>query len=292
MNMRSADRQPVRPAPFLSREPITTRLSSNRAVSLQFYLQELWRRRGLVRVLSGRQLKTQYEMNIIGFMWWLLDPLSFTLIFVIVMDFIFKQREPSYPLFLVIGLLPWKWFSGALTGSMNTVRANAALVTDLYFPRALLPIVEVSTELAHFCVGLLVVPIFMAAYHVGPSWSLLWLPAVIAATYVLALGLSYPLSVWGIYYRNLTSLTGNLLRLWMYLTPIIWSVDRMKHRPRFALLVRLNPLTGVAVAYRDVILNHRSPEWSLAYSAGFGVLAVVLGFWYFVRKETQFGKLV
>jgi homopolymeric O-antigen transport system permease protein len=293
--------------------PLTTTISAKQIVSLRFYFQEVWRRRSLVRVLSGRELKRDYEMNVVGFAWWLLEPLSLTLVYVVVIDLIFNRGTPAYPLFIVTGVLPWKWFSQAVVGSMNTVRGNATLITDVYIPRALLPAVEIVTGLAHFLVGLAIIPIFMAVFHVGPTGYLLWLPVAMAVQFVLTLGLSFPLAVWGLYYRNLSGVAQNLLRLWFYLTPIIWPLARILDRPNFTLLVKLNPLTGIMDTYRGAFgdmtgeiirragttrvklgneLVPHAPGWPLAYSLGVGVIGLLLGAWYFIHREQQFGKLI
>lgn len=282
-----------------------TKLSSTRNVSLRFYIRELWSRRDLIPVLSGRELKSNYEMNWIGFAWWLLEPLSLTLVYVVIVDLIFQRGEPAYPLFVLIALLPYKWLAYSLTVAMGTVRANASLVTDVYFPRALLPVVTIMTGLAHFGVGLLVVPIFMLVYHVGPTWHLLWIPVITAVTFVLILGLAYPMSVWGLNYRNLPGLVGNLLRLWFYLSPGIWSLDRVTV-PWHRTIVHLNPLTGIFVSLRGAFgvlpeagacpthincpLTAAAPGWDLLYSLGFGLVLILLGGMYFIRREASFGK--
>lgn len=271
------------------RTPAVTKISARQNVPFRYYVRELWERRGLVSVLAGRELKSSYEMNIVGFAWWLLEPLSLTLVYVVIVDFIFNSAEPAYPLFVLVALLPYKWLSSSLIGSMGVVRANSSLITDVYFPRALLPITEIAVGMAHFAVGLLVVPIFMAIYGIAPTWHLVYLPLVVVIQSVFILGLAYPVSVWGLNYRNLPGLTANILRLWFYLSPGIWALSRVKV-PWHRIIVRLNPLTGLFEGYRGAILSHRAPGWDLAYTAGIGLLAVVLGGWYFMRREPQFGK--
>jgi lipopolysaccharide transport system permease protein len=267
-----------------------TRVTARQAVSPVAYVRELWQRKRLAVVLASRELKASYEMNVVGFVWWLLEPLSLTLVYVIVVDLIFKNGAPNYPLFVLVALLPFKWLSQSLTASMNTVRANAPLVTDLYFPRALLPIAEDLTGLAHFAVGLLVVPIFMAVYTIPPTWNLLWIPLIALVQFVFTLGLSYPLSVWGVNYRNLAGLTGNVLRLWFYLSPGLWDLRQLSRAHQS--LARLNPLVGVFQGYRNVILEGKPPTWDLGYTAAVGVVAILVGGWYFIRREAQFGKMV
>ena len=262
-------------------------------VAFFHYIRELWQRRTLVRVLASRELKSTYEMNIIGFGWWLLEPLSMTAVYYVLIN-ILTQRGSSDPTALVsilISLLAYKWLSQSLIGSMGVVRANSSLVTDVYFPRALLPVTQIVIALAHFGVGLLTVPIFLFFAHVGPSWSLLWMPLVMVVQFLFMLGLAYPLSVWGLTYRNLPGLMSNILRLWFYLSPGLYSLASLP-AGRMRTLMMFNPLTGIFEGYRGAILTHRAPGWPLMYTALIGAVTVVFGGWYFTRREPHFGKML
>jgi ABC-type polysaccharide/polyol phosphate export permease len=283
-------------------DPSVTRISAGQVHAPRRYLKEAWERRSLVRVLSSRELKSTYEMNAVGFAWWMLEPLSLTLVYVVLVSVILKAAEPAFPLYVLTALLPFKWMTSSLTGSMSVVRSNSSLIQDVYFPRALLPVAEVVTSLAHFVVGLLIVPIFMVVYGIEPSWHLIFLPVIVAAQFILCLGLAYPLAVWGLNYRNLPGLIGNLFRLWLYLSPALWALETRLPNPSHRNLVRLNPLTGLFEAYHGVIgvlpvpgtqlTKHAVPGWGLAYSAGFGIVALLIGGWYFIRRESQFGKML
>lgn len=261
------------------------------AVHLKHYIRELIERRSLIRVLVGRQLKGSYEMNLIGFTWWLVEPLSLTLVYVVLMDFILKRSQPNYPLFLLVALLPFKWFQSSLLGAMGTVRGNASLVNDVYFPRALLPITEIMTGMAHFGVGLIVIPPLMFAYGIAPDWHVVFFPVTVAVQFLFILGLAYPMSVWGLSYRNLPGLMANLLRLWFYLSPGIWAVGDLKE-PWQRTVIQLNPLTGIFQGYRGSLLTHSAPGWGLIWTAVVALLFVMFGGWYFTRREPQFGKML
>jgi len=265
--------------------------NARRLVSFRRYLQEMWERRSLVRVLAGRQLKGTYEMNIVGFGWWMLEPLSLAAVYYVLVKILQKGTQPDFVVFILASLIPFKWLMSSLLGSMGTVRQNATLITDVYFPRALLPITENVIGLAHFGVGLLVVPIFMLVLGVGFGWTLLFIPLITVVQFVLTLGLAYPLSVWGLNYRNLPGLMGNILRLWFYLTPALWRIDQVKS-PTGRFIIYLNPLTGMFRSYQGAIFDHRPPGFDLAYSALFGCITLVLGAWYFTRREAQFGKML
>ena len=273
--------------------PLSTevrRASSKRRVTVRAYLRELWARKELIRVLAGRELKSQYEMNVIGFAWWLAEPLTLTAVYTMVV-FILGASQPAYPLFVLCALLPFKWLSSGLVGSMGTVRSNGSLVTDVYFPRALLPLVEVVVGLAHFLIGLAIVPLFMIAYQVAPSINLLWVPVIMLVQFLFILAFAYPMSVLGLHYRNLQNLSGNILRLWFYLAPGIWSLSQINSET-LRELVKLNPLSGLFLSYRAAILEGRAPGWELAYTLGIGLVVLVLGFRFYIRREAQFGKLV
>jgi ABC-type polysaccharide/polyol phosphate export permease len=257
------------------------------------YIRELWERRSLVRVLAGRELKSNYEMNIVGFAWWLLEPLSMTAVYYVLINILQRSNgnDPTRLLSILIAMLAFKWLTQSLIGSMGVVRANASLVTDVYFPRALLPVTQVVKGMAHFGIGLLIVPIFMVVLRVGPSWALLWLPVVIAAQFLFMLGISYPLSVWGLNYRNLPGLIANLLRLWFYLSPGLYTLEAIKSA-RLRTLMMFNPLTGIFQGYRGAILTHNPPDWSLLITVAVGMIAAVFGGWYFTRREPHFGKFL
>src|SRR5437870_1987524 len=134
---------------------------ARKVVVFREYIKEMWFRRGLVRVLAGRQLKSQYELNVVGFAWWLAEPLSLAAVYYVLVAVLTKRQDHVYILVVLISLLSFKWFQQSVIQSMNTVRGNASLVTDIYFPRALLPITETMIGLAHFGVGLCIVPVFM-----------------------------------------------------------------------------------------------------------------------------------
>ncbi|MFY9585816.1 MAG: hypothetical protein WAT66_00015 [Actinomycetota bacterium] len=259
-------------------------------VAFFHYIREVWHRRALVKVLAGRELKSSYEMNIVGFGWWLLEPLSMTAVYYVLINILTSRaaNDPTKLLSILLPLLAFKWLTQALVGSMGVVRANASLVTDVYFPRALLPLTEIVTGMAHFGVGLCVVPFFMLALGVGPSWTLLWLPIVIAVQFLFMLGLSYPLSVWGLNYRNLPGLMSNILRLWFYLSPGLYTLDAVP--PGMRTLMLFNPLTGIFQGYRGAVLTRTSPDWTLLYTAAVGAVATFAGGWYFSRREPHFGK--
>jgi lipopolysaccharide transport system permease protein len=105
------------------------------------------------------------------------------------------------------------------------------------------------------------------------------------------LGLAYPLSVWGLTFRNLPNLMSNILRLWFYLSPGLYALSTVP-AGRARTLMRFNPLTGIFEGYRGAVITQRAPDWTLAWTAFIGFVVVVFGGWYFTRREPHFGKLL
>lgn len=264
--------------------------NDSKLASFGSYLSEMWDRKGLVRVLASRELKSSYDMNFVGFTWWLLEPLTLTMVYYVLFNVIFNNRRENYILVLLSALLPFKWFNQTVVQSMGTVRSNASLITDVYFPRALLPITETMVGLAHFSVALLVIPVMMVIQGVAPTPKLLLLPVVIFVQLIFGLGVAYPMSVLGLNYRNLPNLMGNLLRLWFYMSPAIWSAERVAPEHRW--LVSLNPLSGLFENYHAAVLGDPMRLADLAYTFLLGVGLLLAGSFYFTRREAQFGKML
>jgi ABC-type polysaccharide/polyol phosphate export permease len=278
--------------------------NAKKLVSFREYIKEMWHRRTLVRVLAGRQLKSSYELNLVGFVWWMLEPLSLAAVYYVLVTVLTHRNDKGYILVVLVSLLPFKWFSSSVIQSMTTVRANASLVTDVYFPRALLPVTETTIGLAHFGVGLLVLPFFMLILNRWPGPQIIFLPLVVAVQLIFTLGLSYPAAVWGLNYRNLPGLFGNLLRLWFYLSPALYEISRFKGWQRT--IMRLNPLTGLFEGYRGALglagftpdargfthYHSEAPGMDLVWTLIVAVIMLAIGSWYFTRREAQFGKVL
>ena len=261
-----------------------------RLASYGGYIKETWDRRGLIRVLASRKLKANYEMSLMGFIWWIFEPLSLALVYFVLFGVIFNGREPDFIVHLLAALLPYKWLRQTILQSMNTVSANANLVQDIYFPRALLPLTDLTVGLSHFGIALLIMPPLMLLHGVPFTWNILLLPVCVLVTGILALAFAYPAAVWGLYFQNLSNFSGNFIRLWFYLSPSVWDISRAPERWHW--LIRLNPLTGIFEGYRSVFLGRELHLADLAYSAGFGLVVLFFGSYYFTRRESQFGKLV
>jgi ABC-type polysaccharide/polyol phosphate export permease len=248
-------------------------------------LQQLPRYRGLIQSLVARELKARYRGSVLGFFWSFINPLLLLLVYSFVFSVVLPSTHPPemepYALFMFCGLLPWTWFSSSIAESANVLIANGNLIKKVLFPAEILPIVTVLTGLVNFALSLLILAAFLVYYAVPVSpGELAWLPLIVLVQLTLTLGLSLLLSSLTVHFRDLRDLVGNLMTLWFWGTPIIYSLSQVPENLRT--LVALNPFTHLAVAYQSVLfLDGPFDAWPGLLWLGAGSV-VLLAVAYFV----------
>jgi lipopolysaccharide transport system permease protein len=220
-------------------------------------LRQVFRYRPLISSLVARDLKARYRGSVLGFLWTFVNPLLllgiYTFVFTVVLSGTRAGTRPEpYALFLFCGILPWTWFQSSLLESCSVLIAGGNLIRKVLFPAEILPAVTVFTGLVNFCLGLLVFAA-VALYYGRPvvSLDLVWLPAIVFVQLLLTMGLALLLSSLTVHFRDLRDLLGNLLTLWFWGTPILYTVAEVPER--FRLVFALNPFTHLAVAYQEVL---------------------------------------
>ena len=247
-------------------------------------LAALVRYRGLIQSLVARDLKARYRGSVLGFFWSFINPLLLLLIYSFVFTYIIPARSPGhepYALFMFCGILPWTWFSASLTEASGSLISGGNLIKKVLFPAEVLPIVSVLANMVHFFLGLPILGAFFLYYgrSIHPS-DVLWLPVVVLVQLVLTLGLALLVSALTVHFRDLRDLLANLLTLWFFATPIIYSLDEAPEYVRP--FMNINPFTHLAVSYQEVLFLPGPFEgWPRLLALGAASL-VVLAFGYFV----------
>lgn len=256
---------------------------------------QLFRFRGLLGILTARELKARYRGSFLGFLWSLVNPLLLLGVYSLVFGFILVPIrgggvEP-YSVFLVTGLFPWIWFSTSLLEGSSSLLANAGLIRKAVFPAELLPVVTVAANLVHL---LLALPIAGAAVAVGrwlgypvAGWGAAALPAVILVQLPLVAGLALGLGALTAHFKDVRDLLANLLTLLFFATPILYPLEAVPV-DWIRAGVRTNPLTPYTLAYQDVLFRGVVPEPSLWLQMGaVSLLGWAAGAWVFGRlRET------
>ena len=263
-------------------------------------LKELWQYRDLVVMFVKRSFATLYKQTILGPAWILINPLLTTVIFTVVFGNIAGLAESGVPsfLFYMAGNAIWSFFASCITGTANTFVTNAGLFGKVYFPRLTMPISQVVISFINLLIQMLMFFCFWVwFYFFGQEYGTvqmnLWVlaqPAVLLLVMVMGLGVGIIVSSLTTKYRDLAIVVSFGVQLWMYATPVVYSMSEIAAgSPRLLVLMRLNPMTEPVQVFRYALLGcgEISPAW-LLYSAVVALVTLVAGVVLFSRVEKTF----
>jgi ABC-type polysaccharide/polyol phosphate export permease len=308
------------PMQIASDAPATFKSSARRPSSLELLrsaVDESLSRRRLIRYLIRAEIKKQGTDTVLGNVWWVLDPLISLLVYVFVMQIVFARDQPDFGLFLLSAMIPFKWFTGTVSDSVNAVIAQGQLIKQIQFPKIVLPIVTNGAGLVNLGFGMLVLGVVVAFnYRDHLTVLVLMVPFIAAVQFVLMLALSMFLSALTVFYRDVGIVVGHLLRLLFYVAPILWTFNNSASGRGEILheklgdngfqILRYNPVAVLSEAYRTAIYGLPSPDgkaWhhgtlaaldipSLLWVLGLSLVLLVLGTIVFKRVEPAFAKVL
>jgi len=262
-------------------------------------LAQLPRYRGLIQSLVARDLKARYRGSVLGFFWSFINPLTLLLIY----TFVFKYVMPAavkgidnYSLFMFCGLLPWTWFASSLAESAGVLISGGNLIKKVLFPAEILPIVTVTSNMVHFFLALPILVVFLIYYRAPLTLpELAWFPVVVAVQYVFTLACALLLSALTVHFRDIRDILSNVLSLWFFATPIIYSYLHLPDTAKpFMKYMDLNPFVHLAISYQE-ILFFAGPfghwKWLLALG-GVSVVLFLAAYWVFDRLRDSFAEEV
>ena len=257
-----------------------------------FDLSELWDYRELLFFLTWRDIRVRYKQAVLGMGWVVLQPLLMTLVFTVFLGVI--VRVPSdgvpYPIFAYSGLLLWTFFSGAISGSGNSLVGNAHLITKVYFPRLLVPLASILARMVDLLVALVMLIGLMIYFRVGVSTGLLMAPVMIVLLALLALGLGMWTSALNVKYRDVGLALPVFIQLWMFVSPVVYPLTLVPARWR--VVYSLNPLVGIIEGFRAALFG-KSFNWqALGISAIVTVALLLYAGYVFKRREKTFADII
>jgi lipopolysaccharide transport system permease protein len=196
-----------------------------------------------------------------------------------------------YPIFVYAGLLPWTYFSEAISRGSVSVIIDANLVQKIYFPRAIMPLSAVLTPLADFVPAFAIFMGMMVWHGLMPSWSVFLLPAFLILALLTAVSVSLWLSALNVRYRDVKHTVPFLVQLWLYASPVVYPVSLVPDKWR--VLYGLNPMTGVIEGFRWALLGKEGPDFAvMAVSASIVLVLLIGGLIYFTRMERTFADVI
>jgi lipopolysaccharide transport system permease protein len=259
------------------------------------YWRDLWRYRELFYFLAWRDILVRYKQTFIGIAWALIRPFLTMVIFSIVFGQIANlpsEGKTPYPILVYAALLPWQFFSSALSASSNSLIDNANLLSKVYFPRIVVPISSIVVSLVDFIVSGIVLIGLMAWYSFIPSWRILMLPLLIIFIVAAATGAGLWFAALNVKYRDFRYVVPFVLQIGLYISPIGFSSGIVPKDWRF--YYSINPIVGIIDGFRWAITDETSSLYIPGFllSTAIVVLLLTTGIWNFRRMERTFADII
>ena len=255
--------------------------------------RELWRYRDLFFFLVWRDVKTRYAQSVLGIGWAIIQPLFSMVVFTIVFGNLAKVSSDGVPyaIFSYTALVPWMYFSSALTGSSGSLISARNMITKVYFPRLVIPFAPVLGKLVDFAIAMLILGGLKLYFHMTPTIWALSLPVLVLLMMLTASGMGMWLTAMAIQYRDINYAMNFFVQLLMYAAPVVYPASSVPEQYRFFYF--LNPMAGVIEGFRSALLGTNPMPWDMI-GAG-SVVAMILfvtGALYFKRVECIFADVV
>jgi lipopolysaccharide transport system permease protein len=259
------------------------------------YWRDLWRYRELFYFLAWRDILVRYKQTVIGVAWAVIRPFLTMVIFTLVFNRVARLPAPGsvpYPLLVFAGMLPWQFFSTALSESSNSLIGNANLISKVYFPRLLIPAGSVITSFVDFLITLILMAAMMVWYGFLPGWRLIALPLFILLASGAAFGAGLWLCALNVKYRDFRHIVPFIVQFGLFISPVGFSSAMIPERWR--LLYACNPMGGIIDGFRWSILGKDiAPYWpAFATSIAATAIMLVSGIWYFRATERTFADVI
>lgn len=252
-------------------------------------IKEIFEAKELLKNLTSKELKLKYKNSSLGFIWSFFNPIMMMFVYTFAFKVIIGINEPNYSIFILSGILPWMAFQGAVQVGTQSVVNNGNLIKKVYFPREIIPLSIVFSSMINYIITLVVLfaGIFISGVKVGLP--LVSLPLVIILFTVFTCGLTLLLSSLNAIFRDVSHFVEVIFMAWMYLTPIIYKMDKIPENIRP--LMYLNPMTLVVNSLRAPLYENRFPElWQMGALAGISFLLLIIGFNVFNKLQKRFAE--
>lgn len=254
--------------------------------------KNLYQYRELLKTNVHKEIRGKYKGSFLGVLWSFLNPLLMVAVYAIVFPYIMRTNSiDNYLIFLIVGVIPWNYFTTVITSGSNCVWLNGGIIKKVYFPREILPISVVSAGLINFLISCAIILLFLIFGGIGLSFQLLWLPLIALIQSAFSLGLLFILSAINVYVRDVEYVVSFILNLLFYATPILYTASMFPEKIRWVLY--LNPMTHLIDAYRSIFYYQTMPQISaLLYILGLSVLVLIFGYFVFRKLEKGFAEEV
>ncbi len=248
--------------------------------------KKIYNYRELLKTNVKKEIRGRYKNSFLGILWSFLNPLLQLLVYSVIFGALLAGGDETYPIYICVALIPWTYFTTAISQASFTVIGNADIIKKVYFPREILPISVVTSGAVNFVISTIIILAFVIFSGVGLSWYIVLYPFILLIQYILLLGIGFIVSSVTVYFRDLEHIIGVVLMAAFYATPIVYNIQQLPHT--LQVLVNLNPMTHLINAYRDIFYYHQMPNMEILFMLlGISIVLTVIG--YFIFKKLQKG---
>jgi len=259
------------------------------------YWNDLWRYRELFAILAWRDIAVRYKQTLIGVAWALIRPLLTMVVFTVIFGRLAKlpsEGDAPYAVLVFAAMLPWQFFSTALSNCSESLIVNTNLLTKVYFPRLIVPAAAVITSFVDFLISFVILAGLMLWYQWWPTWRLLTLPLWVAISFAASLGAGLWLASLNVQYRDFRYVVPFLVQFGLYVSPVGFSSAIVPEQ--WQLLYALNPMVGVIEGFRWAIIGKASAINPAGFWLSMGIVALlaITGVRQFRRMEKRFADVI
>lgn len=252
-------------------------------------IKELYMYRQFLKTSVKKEFRGKYKKSFFGVLWSFINPLLQLLVYALVFPFILRIQEENYIMFLFSALIPWNFFATTISQSTSVVVGNGGILKKVYFPREILPISIVISGAINFLISCIIIFIALIISGMGITVYALWLPVILLVQCIIILAICFILSALTVYIRDLEYFINVLLQLWMYLTPVLYSMELIP--VKFAKIFYINPMVQITIAYRNIFYYQTMPDLkALGIWFVLGIVGVLIGYTIFKKLEKRFAE--
>lgn len=250
-------------------------------------IREISRNRELIWALGLKELRVRYKRSALGFLWSLLNPLLMMIILTVVFSTISRLPIKQYAVFLISALLPWTFFSQALSYGVESIVGNGELLKKVRIDKAVFPAAAVLSNIINFMLSMVPLLLLLAVMRFPLYWTWVYLPVAVLMLVMFATGCCFFFAAANVFFRDVSHILQIVLSAWFYISPIIFSMDFVPQQ--FRMYFRLNPISYILDGFRDAIYYGRIPSHrSMLAAFAVSIFALIAGYAFFRRSEESF----
>ena len=250
----------------------------------------LYAYRQLLKSNVRKEIRGKYKGSFLGVLWSFVNPLLMTLVYAIVFPILLKDTEPNYVTYLVIGILPWTYFTTVISQGTSTILANGGILKKVYFPREILPISVNLSGVINFLISCLVMCLFLIFSGIGFSWYIIFFPLILIVQFIIQQALIFITGAINVYVRDLEYIINFIISMLFYATPILYSSE-MFAGSKFEWIIKINPMATIINSYRDIFYYQQFPRFKMLAAVFVASLVLFyLGLRIFRKLEKGFAE--